>query len=94
MAQDLAVALYAGPGWVWVPSPNADWKRFINYAAVHEAKYLVVRDHKLDVGRPELASAVHNGAPELEVLHTFEEPYRPEKITTFVFRIKLSRTAH
>jgi hypothetical protein len=90
MAQDLAVALYAGRGWEWVPSPNADWERFMKFARARRAKYLVVRDHNLAVGRPELASAVRNGVPELELLHTFEEPHRPGRITTFVYRIKLS----
>jgi hypothetical protein len=85
MSQDKAVALYADRG--WVPSPNADWARFMKYAVAHGARYLVVRDFMLEKYRPELASAVHNGAPELELVHTFEEPHKPEKITTFVYRI-------
>jgi hypothetical protein len=85
MSQDVAVALYARRD--WVPSPNADWALFMRYATAHGAQYLVVRDFMLEKYRPELASVVRNGAPELELVHTFEEPHESKKITTFVYRI-------
>jgi 4-amino-4-deoxy-L-arabinose transferase-like glycosyltransferase len=85
MSQDVAVALYAGRD--WVPSPNADWALFMRYATAHGAQYLVVRDFMLEKYRPELASVVRNGVPELELVHTFEEPHESKKITTFVYRI-------
>ncbi len=85
MATDLAVALYADRR--WVPSPNTDWIRFMKYARVRGANYLVVRDFRLETNRPELASVLHNGTPELELLYSFEEPNRPESIRTLVYRI-------
>jgi len=85
MSEDVAVAVYAGRG--WVPAPNTDWARFLRYAAAHDAEYLVVRDFRLESRRPELASVVRNGTPELELIHTFEEPHKSERITTFVYRI-------
>jgi 4-amino-4-deoxy-L-arabinose transferase-like glycosyltransferase len=85
MSEDIAVAVYAGRG--WVPSPNTDWARFLRYAAAHGAEYLVVRDFRLESRRPELASVVRNGTPELELIHSFEEPHKSERITTFVYHI-------
>ena len=85
MADDLAVALYADRG--WVPSPNTDWIRFMKYARVRGANYLVVRDFRLETYRPELASILHKGTRELELLFSFEEPNRPESIRTLVYRI-------
>ncbi|MDF2757014.1 MAG: hypothetical protein K0S94_2609, partial [Nitrospira sp.] len=60
---------------------------FLRYAAAHGAEYLVVRDFRLESRRPELASVVRNGTPELELIHTFEEPHKSERITTFVYHI-------
>jgi len=85
MSMDIAAALYAGRA--WVPSPNADWARFINYATMHGAQYLVVGDFMLEQNRPELAAIVRNGAAELELIHRFEEPFKLEKLTTYVYRI-------
>ena len=85
MSEDVAVAVYAGRR--WVPSPNTDWANFLRYGMAHGAAYLVVRDFRLDRRRPELASVVRNGTAELELIHTFEEPNKSEKITTFVYRI-------
>ncbi len=85
MANEIAVALYADRG--WVPSPNTDWIRFMKYARVRGANYFVVRDFRLEHFRPELASILHKGTPELELLFSFEEPYRPESIKTLVYRI-------
>ena len=85
MSEDIAVAVYAGRG--WVPSPKTDWAQFLRYAIAHRARYLVVRDFRLESRRPELASVVRNGTPELELIHTFEEPHKSERITTFVYRI-------
>jgi len=85
MAQDVAVAIYSGRG--WVPSPNTDWIRFKEYAMTHGARYLVVSDYLLEEYRPELASVVRNGAPELELIFTFEDTHLPQKITTFIYRL-------
>jgi len=85
MSTDIAAALYAGR--IWVPSPNADWGRFMNYATMHGAQYLVVGDFMLKENRPELAEIVRNGAEELELIHRFEEPFKLEKLTTYVYRI-------
>jgi hypothetical protein len=85
MSRDPAVAVYAGR--VWVPSPRADWARFLKYAAAHGATHLVVRDYLLKEYRPELAFIVSNGAPELELLYTFRETYRPGRVPTLVYRI-------
>ena len=85
MAQDVAVAVYSGRR--WVPSPNTDWARFMKYATAHGAQYLVVRDWKLEQSRPELASVVRSGAPELELIFTFEDIHLPQKVTTFVYRL-------
>ena len=85
MSTDIAAALYAGRA--WVPSPNADWARFMNYATMHGAQYLVVGDFMLEENRPELAAIVRNGAAELELIHRFEEPFKLGKITTYVYRI-------
>ena len=46
MADELAVALYADRR--WVPSPNADWTRFMKYARARHANYLVVQESMLD----------------------------------------------
>ncbi len=85
MATDLAVALYAGRR--WVPSPNTDWIRFMKYARVRGANYLVVQDSWLEERRPELGSILRKGTPELELLFSFEEPNRPGPIRTLVYRI-------
>ncbi|HEY3475928.1 MAG TPA: glycosyltransferase family 39 protein, partial [Anaerolineales bacterium] len=85
MSEDIAVAVYAGRS--WVPSPKTDWEHFLRYAIAHRAGYLVVRDSRLEIRRPELASVVRNGTAELELIHTFVEPHTPDKSTTFVYRI-------
>jgi 4-amino-4-deoxy-L-arabinose transferase-like glycosyltransferase len=85
MAQELGIALYADRR--FVPSPNADWARFLTYARAKEANYLVVRDLKLAQYRPELAFVVENGTPELELLFTFEEPHMDGSIKTLVYHI-------
>ena len=85
MSMDIAAALYAGRA--WVPSPNADWARFINYATMHGAQYLIVGDFMLEQNRPGLAAIVRNGAAELELIHKFEEPFKFDKITTYIYRI-------
>jgi len=87
MANDLAVALYADRG--WVPSPDTDWIRFMKYARVRRANYLVVRDSWLETYRPELASILHKGTPELELLFSFEEPNRPKSIRTLVYHFSM-----
>ncbi|MEP6959283.1 MAG: glycosyltransferase family 39 protein [Nitrospirota bacterium] len=85
MAEDLAVALYADRR--WVPSPNADWTRFMKYARARHANYLVVRDSMLDKIRPELAFILQKGTPELELLFSFEEPHKPGSKRTLVYHI-------
>jgi len=85
MSIDIAAALYAGRA--WVPSPNTDWARFMNYATMHGAQYLIVGDFMLEQNRPGLAAIVRSGAAELELIHKFEEPFKFDKITTYIYRI-------
>jgi hypothetical protein len=70
MAADLDTALYADRR--WVPSPHADWARFLGYARAHDANYLVVHEWEL-AARPHLAFLFETGAPELERVFSFEE---------------------
>ena len=85
MTQEVAVALYADRH--WVPSPNTDWAHFMQYARSHEANYLVVRDYKLVEIQPQLAHTLQKGAPELELVFSFEESHVPGSIKTLVYRI-------
>jgi len=75
MTQDVAVALYADRH--WVASPNTDWAHFMQYARSHDASYLVVKDFKLIEDQPQLAHILQKGAPELELVFSFEEPNFP-----------------
>lgn len=88
MAEDLGVALYAERP--WVPSPNTDWTRFMKYARDRQANYLVVRDYMLDRVRPDLASMLQKGTPELELLFTFEESHMPGARRTLVYHFASS----
>ena len=85
MTQEVAVALYADRH--WVPSPNTDWAHFVQYARSHDANYLVVRDFNLVKYQPQLAHTLEKGAPELELVFSFEESHMPESIKTLVYRI-------
>ena len=73
MTQDAAVALYADRR--WVASPNMDWDGFMQYAHSHGANYLVVKDFKLVEHQPQVAEILQKGAPELELVFSFEEPH-------------------
>ena len=84
MTQEIAVALYADRH--WVPSPNTDWAHFMQYARSHNANYLVVRDFNLVKYQPELAHSLQKGAPELELVFSFEESHMPGSIKTLVYR--------
>ncbi len=84
MTRAPAVTLYADRR--WVPSPNTDWTRFMKYARAHHANYLVVDDHNLEHNRPELASILQKGTPELELLFSFEEPHLGGSVRTLVYR--------
>jgi 4-amino-4-deoxy-L-arabinose transferase-like glycosyltransferase len=85
MTQEVAVALYADRH--WVPSPNTDWAQFLLYARSHDANYLVVRELKLVERQPHLAHTLQKGAPELELVFSFEESHMPGSIKTLVYRI-------
>jgi len=85
MTQEVAVALYAERR--YVSSPRTDWIRFMKYARTHGANYLVVRDFKLDEFRPQLAFIPRKGAPELELVFSFEEPHMLGPNRVLVYRI-------
>jgi hypothetical protein len=93
MTQELGVTLYAERR--YVPSPHTDWTRFMKYARAHNADYLVVRDYRLAEYRPQLAFLLERGAPELELVFTFEEPliYGTVKTKTFVYHISAPRSS-
>jgi len=85
MSQEFAVGLYGDRR--NVPAPRTDWTRLLQYARAHDANYLVVGDYKLAEWWPQLASIVQKGAPELELVFSFEEPHMPGSIRTLVYRI-------
>jgi 4-amino-4-deoxy-L-arabinose transferase-like glycosyltransferase len=85
MAQDLGIALYADRR--FVPSPNADATRFMKYAHAHKADYLVVRNYKLAEYRPQLASLLEKGTPNLALLASFVEPHMEGQIKTLIYHI-------
>ena len=84
MTEELGIALYADRR--WVPSPRTDWDNFLRYARDHGASYLVVRDFKLAEELPLLASILQKGAPELELMFSFEELHMPGSVKTLVYR--------
>jgi hypothetical protein len=84
MAREVTVALYAERG--WVAPPHTDWPRFMQYARAHNANYLVTRD-PLRNEFPYLAPIAEKGTPELELIFSFEEPYKEKPIKTLIFRI-------
>jgi hypothetical protein len=84
MTKELGINLYASRP--WVPLPRTDWARLIQYAQDHGADYLVVRDDKLEQYWPTLAPVVRKGAPEIELVYSFEETHMPEPVKTFVYR--------
>jgi hypothetical protein len=59
----------------------------MRYARTHDANYLVVRDYKLPEYRPQLASVVQKGTPDLELLFTFEESHITGSVRTLVYHI-------
>lgn len=85
MTVDLGVALYANRR--WVPLPRTDWVHFLRYARDHGANYMVVRDYKLVEQQAELAHILERGAPELELVFSFEESHMPGSIKTLAYRI-------
>jgi 4-amino-4-deoxy-L-arabinose transferase-like glycosyltransferase len=85
MTQEVSVALYADRH--WVPSPNTDWAHFMQYARSHDANYLVVRDFMVVKYQPQLADTLQKGAPELELVFSFEESHMPGSSKTLVYRI-------
>jgi len=84
MARDLSIAVYADRE--LVPSPHAEYDRYIGYARAHGADYLVADEWELTVLRPQLAAMLDTESPpdELELAHT----YRDEKGLTIVYRIR------
>jgi hypothetical protein len=71
MSHDMAVALYANRR--HIPSPNTDWPRFLQYTRSHGADYFVSSSVELTRLRPQLSFLMENGAPELELVFSFEE---------------------
>src|SRR5262249_8388112 len=74
MAGELSVNVYADRR--WVSAPRADWTRFLEYARVHGADYLVVDEWEVTTLRPWLAFLLDTGTPELERVFSFEDPHR------------------
>jgi 4-amino-4-deoxy-L-arabinose transferase-like glycosyltransferase len=81
MSRDIAVGLYANRR--YVPSPNSDWPRMLQYARSYGASYLVASSGELTRLRPQLAFLLGSGTPELELVYSFEE----SRGRTLVFRI-------
>ena len=81
MSRDIAVSLYAGRR--HVPSPNSDWPHVLQYARSYGANYLVASRRELTGLRPQLSFILGIGAPELELVFSFEE----SRDRTLVFRI-------
>jgi 4-amino-4-deoxy-L-arabinose transferase-like glycosyltransferase len=73
MVEELGIAVYADRR--WVPSPHADWTRFIEYARAHDATHLVVDTYELTHVRPYLAFLLKTGTPELELEFSFEDSH-------------------
>jgi 4-amino-4-deoxy-L-arabinose transferase-like glycosyltransferase len=86
ISSDIAVGLYANRR--YVPSPNTDWPRFLQYARSHSADYLVTSSRELTGFRPQLSFLLESGAPELELVFSFEESQR----RWLVYRISPSST--
>ena len=86
MSRDIAVGLYANRR--YVPSPNTDWPRVLQYARSHNADYLVASSGELTGFRPQLSFLLETGAPELELVFSFEESER----RWLVYRISPSST--
>jgi len=86
MSRDIAVGLYANRR--YVPSPNTDWPRVLQYARSHSADYLVASSGELTGFRPQLSFLLETGAPELELVFSFEE----SEHRWLVYRISPSST--
>ena len=84
MARDLSIAVYAERD--WVPSPHAEYERYISYARSHGADYLVADEWELTVLRPQLGFLLNTGQPLDDLELAYE--YRDEKGLTVVYRIK------
>lgn len=86
MSRDIAVGLYANRR--YVASPNTDWTRFLQYARSRGADYLVASSSELTRVRPQLSFLLEDGAPELELVFSFEE----SQGRTLVYHIAKSST--
>jgi len=84
MARDLSIAVYAERD--WVPSPHAEYQRYIGYARSHGADYLVADEWELTVLRPQLGFLLNTDQPPDDLELAYE--YRDEKGLTVVYRIK------
>ena len=84
MARDLSIAVYAERD--WVPSPHAEYERYIGYARTHGADYLVADEWELTALRPHLGFLLNTGQPPDDLALAYE--YRDEKGLTVVYRIK------
>ena len=85
MTQEIGTALYAERR--YVPSPMTDPDRFMRYARAHGADYLVVRDFKLTEYRPQLASLIKSGTPDLQLIYAYQEPHMVEPVRTLIYHI-------
>ncbi len=61
LTRDIAVALYAERP--WVPSPHAEFDRYLAYARQHGADYLVADERELTVLRPHLRFLLDTAHP-------------------------------
>jgi len=84
MARDLSIAVYAERD--WVPSPHAEYDRYIRYARSHRAAYLVADEWELTVLRPQLGFLLNTDKPPDDLELVYE--YRDEKGLTVVYRMK------
>jgi 4-amino-4-deoxy-L-arabinose transferase-like glycosyltransferase len=86
MTKELGINLYASRP--WVPLPRTDWARLLQYARDHGADYLVVRvfHNRVEQAWPVLASIVQKGAPEIELVYSFEDAHMSEPVKTYVYR--------
>lgn len=84
MARDLSIAVYAERE--LVPSPHAEYERYIGYARSRGADYLIADEWELTVLRPQLGFLLNTDQPPDDLELAYE--YRDEKGLTVVYRIR------
>jgi len=81
LTRDIAVALYADRP--WIPSPHAQFDRYLAYARQHGADYLVTDERELTVLRPQLRFLLNTAHPPQGLEPVYDQAGNKGRVLVF-----------